>query len=393
MKKIIVFLLVVFTASLLYSADKNKSKKEINLISIDTDETKLSPNGDGFFENINFRISFLQDKLKIKDWRLTIINAQTNEVFDKFSGQKEIPNIITWKGEDRSGKVGEGRYKYVFNALINKKDIKIEKGDIIVDVTSPYLSLSASEDVVLVDKEKNKFSKTIAFALNVGDENEIDLAKTKLQIVNYSGNIVKEWSFDKVEDLSRTIYWDGKDDVYGFVIPAGEYKAILTAYDVFNNGSSLSVSITALEQVKGSLSEIVVKEEPRGLVVNLSSNVLFATGKYVLKKEATASLNETVRLLNAYPANKVLIEGYTDSTGSKKTNLKLSYDRAQAVYSYFVKKGIKPERLSAVGYGPENPVATNKTAAGRAKNRRVNIIILKSQKEEVQEFDDQQELN
>lgn len=393
MKKIIVFLLVVFTASLLYSADKNKSKEEINFVSIDADETKLSPNGDGFFENINFRISFLQKKLKIKDWRLTIINSQTNEIFDKFSGQKEIPNVISWKGEDRSGKVGEGHYKYVFNALINKKDVKIEKSGIIVDITPPYLSLSASEDVVLSDKERNEFSKTIAFALNVGDENEIDIAKTKLQIVNYSGNVVKEWSFDKVEDLSKTIYWDGKDDVYGFVVPAGEYKAVLTAYDILHNGSLLSVSFTVLEQVKGNLSEIVVKEEPRGLVVNLSSNVLFATGKYVLKKEATASLDETVRLLNAYPANKVLIEGYTDSTGSKKLNLKLSYDRAQAVYSYFVKKGIKPERLSAVGYGPENPVDTNKTAAGRAKNRRVNIIILKSQKEEVSEIDNKKELN
>jgi len=231
----------------------------------------------------------------------------------------------------------------------------------------------------LVDKEKNKFSKTIAFMLNVGDENEIDLARTKLQIVNYSGNIVKEWSFDKYEDISKTIYWDGKDDVYGIVIPAGEYKAVLTAYDTFNNGSSMSLSITALEQVEGNLSEIVVKEEPRGLVVNLSSNVLFASGKAVLKKEATASLDETVKLLNAYPANKVLIEGYTDSTGSKEKNLQLSYDRAQAVYFYFVQKGIQPERLSTVGYGAENPIDTNKTAAGRAKNRRVNIIILKSQ--------------
>ncbi len=381
MKKIIIFLLIIFSAPLIYSSDNNQTNNGNGFISIDTDETKLSPNGDGFFESINFRISLLQEKLKIKNWKLTIINSQTNEVFDRFSGQKEIPNVINWKGEDRAGNVSEGKYKYVLNAVINKKDIKIEKNGITVDITPPYLSLSASEDTVLIDKEKNKFSKTIAFVLNVGDENDIDKSKTKLQIVNYGGNVVKEWSFDKDEDIPQTVYWDGKDDVYGLVIPAGEYKGILTAYDTFSNGSSMSVSFTALEQVEGNLSEIVVKEEPRGLVVNLSSNILFASGKAVLKKEATASLDETVKLLNAYPANKVLIEGYTDATGSKKKNLQLSYDRAQAVYSYFVKKGIQPERLNTVGYGSENPIDTNKTAAGRAKNRRVNIIILKSAQE------------
>ena len=114
-------------------------------------------------------------------------------------------------------------------------------------------------------------------------------------------------------------------------------------------------------------------------MVNLSSNILFSSGNSVLKPEAKSSLDETVKLLNAYPANKVLIEGYTDSTGNKDKNLKLSYDRAQAVYLYFVQNGIPAERLNAVGYGQDNPIASNQTAKGRAQNRRVNIIILKSQ--------------
>jgi hypothetical protein len=86
-----------------------------------------------------------------------------------------------------------------------------------------------------------------------------------------------------------------------------------------------------------------------------------------------------IKLLKAYPANKVLIEGYSDSKGDEEENLKLSYDRAQEVYLYFVKNGIPAERLTVVGYGQENPIDSNKTAEGRAQNRRVNIIILKSQ--------------
>ncbi|MBQ1610230.1 MAG: OmpA family protein, partial [Elusimicrobia bacterium] len=171
------------------------------------------------------------------------------------------------------------------------------------------------------------------------------------------------------------------DDIYELLVPAGEYKVVLSVSDIVNNKASLSTNITTFEQVVGKVSEIVVKEEPRGLVVNLSSNILFSSGNSVLKPEAKSSLDETIKLLNAYPANKVLIEGYTDSTGNKEKNLKLSYDRAQAVYLYFVQNEVPAERLSVVGYGQDNPIASNKTAKGRAQNRRVNIIILKSQNE------------
>ena len=379
MKKIfsISLILLLLNVAYIYSAKQNVS----DLISIETDENMLSPNGDGIYENISFKISLLQDKLKIKNWKLNIINAQTNEVFDRFSGEKEIPREIVWEGKNKKDKIVGGTYKYELLVSTKKKNIKIEKGHIFVDVTPPFLSLTSSNDVVFIDKEKNQFVQEVSFRFTIGDENKIDKTKTNLKIVNFGNNstLIKEWKFDDVEVIPQLIRWNGKDDVYDMVIPAGEYRAVLTATDVFGNRASMSISFTAIEQVSGNLSEIVVKEEPRGLVVNLSSNILFETGKSTLKEEATASLDETISLLNAYPANKVLIEGYTDSTGNKKANLQLSYDRAQEVYLYFVKHGIPAERLSVVGYGQENPIASNKTAKGREQNRRVNIIILKSE--------------
>ncbi|MBR3628160.1 MAG: OmpA family protein, partial [Elusimicrobia bacterium] len=378
MKKIffISFILLLFSVSYIYS----EKQKNVDLVSIDTDGNMLSPNGDGIYEKISFKISLLQDKIKVKNWKLNIINAQTNEVFDRFSGEKEIPKEIVWEGKNKKDNIVDGTYRYEFLVSSKKKNIKIEKGPIFVDVTPPYLSLSSSNDVAFIDKEKNQFSQDMSFRFTIGDENKIDKTKTNLKIINFGNNstLIKEWKFDDAEVIPQLVRWDGKDDVYGMVIPAGEYRAVLTATDVFGNRATMSISFTAIEQVSGSLSEIVVKEEPRGLVVNLSSNILFATGKSTLKKEATASLDETISLLNAYPANKVLIEGYTDSTGNKKANLQLSYDRAQEVYIYFVKHGIPAERLSVVGYGKENPIASNKTAKGREQNRRVNIIILKS---------------
>ena len=188
--------------------------------------------------------------------------------------------------------------------------------------------------------------------------------------------------------IPQSISWDGRDGIYDLVVPAGEYKVVFTVSDTVNNKISLSANITTFEQVVGKISEIVVKEEPRGLVVNLSNSILFDAREIELKKEAKDSLDEMIKLLNAYPANKVLIEGYSDSNGDKEENLKLSYDRAQEVYLYFVKNGIPAERLTVVGYGQENPIASNKTAKGRAQNRRVKIIILKSQKENLDDTEE-----
>lgn len=383
----VIFSLFVFlSVSICLYAAKQQEPSFIDgkdFVSVSLNEKLFSPNNDSFFDTVTFEISLLQEKMKIKNWQLDIVNTQTNKVVYSFSGQEEIPNTLVWNGKDNKGNFVEGNFKYVFTALINKKNIKVEQADeFISDITEPYISLSSSLDTVLLDKEKNCFVNDVTFSFNIGDESLIDKSKTKLQIYSFKNKVIKEWKFTNSDEIPDSVSWDGKDDIYDLVVPAGEYKVELVVSDIVNNKAYLYSNITTFEQVVGKVSEIVVKEEPRGLVVNLSSNILFPSGKAVLKKEAKDSLDETVKLLNAYPANKVLIEGYSDSVGDKEKNLKLSYDRAQEVYLYFIQNGIPAERLSAVGYGQENPIASNKTAKGRAQNRRVNVIILKSQSED-----------
>ena len=351
-----------------------------NFVAISLDTKLFSPNNDSYFDKITFEISLLQEKMKIKNWQLDIVNTQSDKVVYSFSGQEEIPEKLIWYGKDNKNNFVEGNFKYIFTAVINKKNVRTEQYDEFVsDITEPYVSLSSSADTVLLDKENERFVNDVVFNFDIGDESEIDKSKTKLEIYSFKNKVVKEWNFARFDDIPQSISWDGKDDIYDRLVPAGEYKVALTVSDVVNNKVSMYTNITTFEKVVGKVSEIVVKEEARGLVVNLSSNILFSSGNSVLKPEAKSSLDETVKLLNAYPANKVLIEGYTDSTGNKDKNLKLSYDRAQAVYLYFVQNGIPAERLNAVGYGQDNPIASNQTAKGRAQNRRVNIIILKSQ--------------
>ena len=101
--------------------------------------------------------------------------------------------------------------------------------------------------------------------------------------------------------------------------------------------------------------------------------VQFATGTAVLTKVAKAELDKAVTILKDHASLNLVIEGYTDNTGSDKTNLALSQKRADAVKDYFVKNGIAAERLSAAGFGSSQPVADNKTVKGRAENRRVEF--------------------
>jgi OmpA-OmpF porin, OOP family len=108
-------------------------------------------------------------------------------------------------------------------------------------------------------------------------------------------------------------------------------------------------------------------------VIKIGKAIYFATGKDIIKKESEAPLDELVVILNKYPKIQLQVEGNTDNVGDDKKNLKLSQDRAAAVKKYLVNKGIAEDRLSAVGFGETKPIADNKTAAGRAQNRRVDL--------------------
>lgn len=102
-------------------------------------------------------------------------------------------------------------------------------------------------------------------------------------------------------------------------------------------------------------------------------NVQFVSSSAELTSKAKTELDKLAAILNEHDKLGVNIDGYTDNTGKPENNLKLSKDRAEAVKKYLTSKGISSDRLSANGYGQEKPVADNKTAEGRSKNRRVEF--------------------
>jgi OmpA-OmpF porin, OOP family len=101
--------------------------------------------------------------------------------------------------------------------------------------------------------------------------------------------------------------------------------------------------------------------------------VFFETNSSKLKPESAGTLDKVAESLKNFPDVKIQVAGHTDNTGSAKYNLKLSEARAKSVKDYLVSKGVSPDQLTAKGYGLTEPVADNKTAEGRAQNRRVGL--------------------
>jgi outer membrane protein OmpA-like peptidoglycan-associated protein len=129
-------------------------------------------------------------------------------------------------------------------------------------------------------------------------------------------------------------------------------------------------------RMQQELSRIAsTKNNERGLIVTLSSGILFDSGKSAIKPGAKKTLTRIADQLKSDNTIRIAVEGYTDSVGTEKTNHALSERRANAVRDFLVQAGVPGDRISATGLGEKDAVATNKTAAGRQQNRRVELVI------------------
>ncbi len=135
----------------------------------------------------------------------------------------------------------------------------------------------------------------------------------------------------------------------------------------------------AQQQLRQQLLEqfnliLETRDTARGLIVNMS-DVLFDFNKYTLRPAAREKLAKISGIILSHPGLKLEVDGYTDSVGSDDYNVKLSEQRAGAVRDYLTGQGLPGDNVSALGFGKENPVASNDTSAGRQKNRRVEMVV------------------
>lgn len=129
------------------------------------------------------------------------------------------------------------------------------------------------------------------------------------------------------------------------------------------------------DQLRNQLNMVLeTRESARGLIVNMS-DVLFDFGKYSLRPGAREKLAKVSGIILAHPGLRIEVEGHTDSVGSEEFNQRLSEQRANAVREYMLSSGVSASNVTAKGFGKTQPVASNDTAEGRQRNRRVELVV------------------
>lgn len=129
------------------------------------------------------------------------------------------------------------------------------------------------------------------------------------------------------------------------------------------------------QELEKELQNAQVERVGEGIKITFDSGILFDTESYTLKDPSKENIADLAEVLKKYEKTNIMFGGHTDSRGTDEYNQELSENRAKAVAEYAAFTGVDPERMTIIGYGEDQPVASNETAAGRQQNRRVEIAI------------------
>ncbi len=189
---------------------------------------------------------------------------------------------------------------------------------------------------------------------------------------------------------------DPRTGAYFVKLPPGNYEITVSAQGYVSKTINVeiknmirTIANFVLEQKQAALPPppppvpVVAQKKPRVILekgqkkIVITEAIHFETGRATILEDSFSLLDEIAQVLHDNPTINVRVEGYTDNVGSGRYNLKLSQARADSVMKYLIGQGISPDRITAKGFGMMNPIASNKTAAGRARNRRVEFTITK----------------
>jgi len=133
-------------------------------------------------------------------------------------------------------------------------------------------------------------------------------------------------------------------------------------------------------EMRRDLKGAKVDRVGEGIKITFDSGLMFDINKYDLRAASQENLNKLAAILNKYPDTNILIEGHTDSTGTREINMPLSENRAKAVAAFLETLKVQAARFAVHGYGPDQPIGDNATVDGRQMNRRVDLAIMANDK-------------
>ncbi len=132
------------------------------------------------------------------------------------------------------------------------------------------------------------------------------------------------------------------------------------------------------EELRKELENAKVERVGEGIAITFDSGILFGFDSAILQSAAKTNIKKLAAILDKYPGSNILVTGHTDSDGTEKYNQTLSEQRAKSVADYAILNGISPSRITTIGLGETEPIASNDTDLGKSQNRRVEIAIFAS---------------
>lgn len=308
----------------------------------------------GFTGTITLVPRLPEDTSDVTAWNLVITNPKGVPV-KRLAGQGQPPKSLVWNGKDTRGERVSSKLQYPFVlTLTTAGGDKTLPGTLFIVDTIPKLYTSKSFELY-PDKVYFSIKDPIKGA-----------ASWKLDIFNDANEVIRSYVTNQ-EELFKAFAWDSKDDNGTAVANNAAYRYELSVVDAAGN------QIVISDRIRPVLAEIYVSDNRTTIKIG---DILFDTGKAFLTAEMFDKVIKCAYVMQDEPASETVINGHTDSTGSVKTNMKLSLVRAESVRRFLVDEQNVPEyQMTIQGWGSQKPVASNKTADGRKKNRRDEVII------------------
>lgn len=364
--------------------------------SLEVEPRYFSPNRDGYKDNIFFihnattTYGNVEGCFTIKDKNKAVVSSL---IFSTHT--RKVDSLFVFNGEslDKGVTLPDGYY-FVSLLLKDKQNEKeviygTSEEEFVVDTTPPIVEISFSADVISPDgdyiNDKLESQVKVIDALSPIESLNVKIYTLgNKQVKNYNIDISSQES----REVSIDVVWDCKDDLYGKIVPNGEYKMVVSGKDFAGNRILEEKLFTVYVPQKKEKEEVVIEKifyirnakvrvEERGIVISYLTDELFVKGSGEISSKMYDSLNSLADIIKEkYKDKKILIEGHTDSVGEESINLEKSSKYAWKVFSYLVKECLlNKDNIEVKGYGETRPIASNKTRAGRMQNRRVEIII------------------
>jgi len=235
-------------------------------------------------------------------------------------------------------------------------------GDLVVQTSSEQDSMKTKEIIKIAPENTNSSQLTLVKG-RIFDASNNKAIIAEINIMDNDKNeIVATTQANSTTGNFLVSLPSGKN--YGMVIKSESYLFYSENFDLTNKDG--------YQEIATEIPMVDVSKDAK-IVLN---NIFYETASAKLNETSIPELQQIINLMKSYPSIKVEISGHTDNTGDYQTNIKLSEERAKSVVSYLTLNGISNSRLQYKGYAYQQPIASNNTETGRAKNRRVEFKII-----------------